>query len=459
MIRVHNRLNTNLCMRNSDSKTFLITTLGCKVNQYESMAIKSSLIEAGYIEADSNEEADILIINTCSVTHVADKKSRQTIRRQISKNPNALVLVMGCYSQMKPKEVKAIEGVDIVIGTEGKGKIVEILEEYFTSKNLPLFDSFENSLRIEKYENINTSYQPDKTRAFIKVQDGCNLYCTYCIIPYARGKIRSRNISDIIREVKFLSKTGYKEVVLTGIHLSSYGLDCKDKDDENYGVRLINLIEIIAEQCPDIRIRLGSLEPKIVSRDFAKRIASIRSICDQFHLSLQSGTDEILKAMNRRYNTKDYMQAVNFLREEFNNPAISSDVIVGFPNETEELFSETMKFCENVGFANLHVFPYSEREGTPATKMPNKVDKKTKTERVNRLIELANKMEIDYLNSLVGSEQEIIIENTKSGILGRCRNYAPVYFDYDLINNGLSKENILKCKISSFENKKLKGVL
>ncbi len=456
---MYSKLNASLCGMMNESKTFSISTLGCKVNQYESMAAKSLLTEAGYIEAEDKEVADVVIINTCTVTHVADKKSRQTIRRIISKNKNATVLVMGCYAQMKPEEVEQIDGVDIVIGTEGKSQIAEILNNYFKANELPVFESSSDSFILQKYEEIVTNYQPDKTRAFIKVQDGCNLFCTYCIIPYARGKIRSRNINDILKEVKFLAKSGYREIVLTGIHLSSFGLDCKDKNDDNYDIRLINLIERIAEDSPDIRIRLGSLEPGIVTEDFAKRIAKVPSICDQFHLSLQSGSDTILKLMNRRYDTVKYRQAVDNLRAVFDKPAISSDVIVGFPSETDELFKETMAFCESIGFANLHVFPYSPRENTPASKMPNQIEKKVKTARVNQLIDLANKMEIEYLHSLVGTTQEIIVENYDGSILsGRCRNYAPVYMEFDQNKEQIYKKNILKCKISAFDNKKLRGV-
>ncbi len=456
---MYSKLSANLCGIMNQSKTFSILTLGCKVNQYESMAAKSLLTEAGYIEADAKEEADVVIINTCTVTHVADKKSRQTIRRIISKNEDATVLVMGCYAQMKPAEVAEIAGVDIVIGTEGKSQIAVILDNYFKENQLPVFASANDAFTLQKYEEIQTNYQPDKTRAFIKVQDGCNLFCTYCIIPYARGKIRSRNINDILKEVKFLAKSGYREIVLTGIHLSSFGLDCKDKNDENYGLRLINLIEMIAESSPDIRIRLGSLEPGIVTEDFARRIAQVPSICDQFHLSLQSGSDTILKLMNRRYDTAKYRLAVNNLRAVFDKPAISSDVIVGFPSETDGLFAETMAFCESIGFANLHVFPYSPRANTPASKMPNQIEKKTKTKRVNKLIELANKMEMEYLDSLVGTTQEIIVENYDGTVLsGRCRNYAPVYIDFDKNKEQVYKKNVLKCKISAFDNKKLKGV-
>ncbi len=445
--------------RKKEYNTFKITTLGCKVNQYESMAAKSSLIEAGYREVGEKEKSDIVIVNTCSVTHVADKKSRQTIRKLISKNEEAIVMVMGCYAQLKPDEVESIDGVDIVIGTEGKSKIVEILKDYISESSLPSYPSSKDSFLLEKYEEINTNYHPDMSRAFIKVQDGCNMFCTYCIIPYARGKIRSRKISDILSEVDYLTKSNYKELVLTGIHLSSYGLDCRDKYDENYGLRLIDLIETIAEKSPDMRIRIGSLEPGIITKDFARRIANIPNICDQFHLSLQSGSDTILKSMNRRYDSETYKQAVKFLREEFENPAITSDVIVGFPGETEELFQETVDFCSSIGFANLHVFPYSEREGTKAASMRNKLQKNIKSQRVNVLLALADRMEVEYLKSLIGSEQEIIIEKTKSGILGRCKNYSPVYFDNSQISYGLNSENILKCKIVDIENKKLKGVL
>ncbi|MDO4771993.1 MAG: tRNA (N(6)-L-threonylcarbamoyladenosine(37)-C(2))-methylthiotransferase MtaB [Bacillota bacterium] len=449
----------NLCSSINKTKTFLVETLGCKVNQYESMAVKSLLTEAGYVEVEMDEDADIIIINTCSVTHMADKKSRQTIRRIVLRNPSALVLVMGCYAQVNPEAIKEIEGVDIVIGTEGKSKIVEVLNAHFAGAGLPVFESAQDSFKMKSYEEIRTRYQPDKARAFIKVQDGCNLFCSYCIIPYARGRIRSRNIDDVISEVRFLGETGYREVVLTGIHLSSYGLDWQDRADPNFGFRLIDLIELISQKVPEIRIRLGSLEPGIVSADFADRIARIPGICDQFHLSLQSGSDSILKAMNRRYDTETYWKAVQNLRRVFDKPAISTDVIVGFPGETEALFEETMDFCQKIGFANLHVFPYSPREGTPAATMQGQVQKQCKTDRVNRLIALAEQMESEYLNSLVGTEQEIIIEQEEEGVLsGHARNYARVYMDLPEHRFDLHKKNILNCVVSSFENKKLKGV-
>ncbi len=445
----------------SEAKTFRIDTLGCKVNQYESMAVKGMLVEAGYLEANKGQDADILIINTCTVTHVADKKSRQAIRRIISKNSNdATVLVMGCYAQLKPEEVSAIEGVDIVIGTEGKGKIREILDSYFYNKELPVFESSTDSFKLATYEEIKSNYQPDNTRAFIKIQDGCNMFCTYCIIPYARGKIRSRKVSDILSELDFLSKSSYKEIVLTGIHLSSYGLDFKKEEyPEDYGIRLINLIEIIAEKFPDIRIRLGSLEPGIISMDFARRIAAISGICDQFHLSLQSGSDSILKLMNRRYDSKKYRDAVDCLRSVFDNPAISSDVIVGFPGESDELFEETVDFCKGIGFANLHVFPYSPREGTPAASMKGQVQKNVKSHRVKTLMELAERMEEDYLRSLIGTFQDVIIEHSEDGILsGRARNYSPVFIEYDEDDKLFHDKKIINCRITGYESKMLKGV-
>ena len=378
--------------------------LGCKVNSYETEAMQQLLEDAGYEIVPFREGADVYIINTCSVTNVADRKSRQMLHRAKKMNPSAAVVAVGCYVQAAGAELKKDEAVDLIVGNNQKKDLVQILDDYFADH--------ENSGEIldighsQEYEELHIRRIADHTRAFIKVQDGCNQFCSYCIIPYTRGRVRSRRPEDIEREVRGIAEAGYKEIVLTGIHLSSYGVDFKDEQKEN----LLTLIKRL-DQIPGIeRLRLGSLEPRIVTREFAKELASLRTICPHFHLSLQSGCDATLKRMNRRYNAAEYQACCEILREEFDNPAITTDVIVGFPGETEEEFAETERFLKTIHFYEMHIFKYSRRAGTRAADMPDQVSEGTKSVRSDILLALEKQQSLEYRGRFLGTEEEILLE-------------------------------------------------
>ena len=378
--------------------------LGCKVNSYETEAMQQLLEDAGYEIVPFREGADVYIINTCSVTNVADRKSRQMLHRAKKMNPSAAVVAVGCYVQAAGAELKKDEAVDLIVGNNQKKDLVQILDDYFADH--------ENSGEIldighsQEYEELHIRRIADHTRAFIKVQDGCNQFCSYCIIPYTRGRVRSRRPEDIEREVRGIAEAGYREIVLTGIHLSSYGVDFKDEQKEN----LLTLIKRL-DQIPGIeRLRLGSLEPRIVTREFAKELASLRTICPHFHLSLQSGCDATLKRMNRRYNAAEYQACCEILREEFDNPAITTDVIVGFPGETEEEFAETERFLKTIHFYEMHIFKYSRRAGTRAADMPDQVPEGTKSVRSDILLALEKQQSLEYRGRFLGTEEEILLE-------------------------------------------------
>ena len=378
--------------------------LGCKVNSYETEAMQQLLEDAGYEIVPFQEGADVYIINTCSVTNVADRKSRQMLHRAKKMNPSAAVVAVGCYVQAAGAELKKDEAVDLIVGNNQKKDLVQILDDYFADH--------ENSGEIldighsQEYEELHIRRIADHTRAFIKVQDGCNQFCSYCIIPYTRGRVRSRRPEDIEHEVRGIAEAGYKEIVLTGIHLSSYGVDFKDEQQEN----LLTLIKRL-DQIPGIeRLRLGSLEPRIVTREFAKELARLRTICPHFHLSLQSGCDATLKRMNRRYNAAEYQACCEILREEFDNPAITTDVIVGFPGETEEEFAETERFLKAIHFYEMHIFKYSRRAGTRAADMPDQVPEGTKSVRSDILLALEKQQSLEYRGRFLGTEEEILLE-------------------------------------------------
>ena len=378
--------------------------LGCKVNSYETEAMQQLLEDAGYEIVPFREGADVYIINTCSVTNVADRKSCQMLHRAKKMNPSAAVVAVGCYVQAAGAELKKDEAVDLIVGNNQKKDLVQILDDYFADH--------ENSGEIldighsQEYEELHIRRIADHTRAFIKVQDGCNQFCSYCIIPYTRGRVRSRRPEDIEHEVRGIAEAGYKEIVLTGIHLSSYGVDFKDEQKEN----LLTLIKRL-DQIPGIeRLRLGSLEPRIVTREFAKELARLRTICPHFHLSLQSGCDATLKRMNRRYNAAEYQACCEILREEFDNPAITTDVIVGFPGETEEEFAETERFLKAIHFYEMHIFKYSRRAGTRAADMPDQVPEGIKSVRSDILLALEKQQSLEYRGRFLGTEEEILLE-------------------------------------------------
>lgn len=404
--------------------------LGCKVNSYETEAMQQLLEDAGYEIVPFREGADVYIINTCSVTNIADRKSRQMLHRAKKMNPSAAVVAVGCYVQAAGAELKKDEAVDLIVGNNQKKDLVQILDDYFADH--------ENSGEIldighsQEYEELHIRRIADHTRAFIKVQDGCNQFCSYCIIPYTRGRVRSRRPEDIEHEVRGIAEAGYKEIVLTGIHLSSYGVDFKDEQQEN----LLTLIKRL-DQIPGIeRLRLGSLEPRIVTREFAKELARLRTICPHFHLSLQSGCDATLKRMNRRYNAAEYQACCEILREEFDNPAITTDVIVGFPGETEEEFAETERFLKAIHFYEMHIFKYSRRAGTRAADMPDQVPEGTKSVRSDILLALEKQQSLEYRGRFIGTEEEILLEEpieidgTKY-MMGHTRQYVKGAVPYE----------------------------
>ena len=404
--------------------------LGCKVNSYETEAMQQLLEDAGYEIVPFREGADVYIINTCSVTNVADRKSRQMLHRAKKMNPSAAVVAVGCYVQAAGAELKKDEAVDLIVGNNQKKDLVQILDDYFADH--------ENSGEIldighsQEYEELHIRRIADHTRAFIKVQDGCNQFCSYCIIPYTRGRVRSRRPEDIEHEVRGIAEAGYKEIVLTGIHLSSSGVDFKDEQQEN----LLTLIKRL-DQIPGIeRLRLGSLEPRIVTREFAKELARLRTICPHFHLSLQSGCDATLKRMNRRYNAAEYQACCEILREEFDNPAITTDVIVGFPGETEEEFAETERFLKAIHFYEMHIFKYSRRAGTRAADMPEQVPEGTKSVRSDILLALEKQQSLEYRGRFLGTEEEILLEEpieidgTKY-MMGHTRQYVKGAVPYE----------------------------
>ena len=404
--------------------------LGCKVNSYETEAMQQLLEDAGYEIVPFREGADVYIINTCSVTNVADRKSRQMLHRAKKMNPSAAVVAVGCYVQAAGAELKKDEAVDLIVGNNQKKDLVQILDDYFADH--------ENSGEIldighsQEYEELHIRRIADHTRAFIKVQDGCNQFCSYCIIPYTRGRVRSRRPEDIEHEVRGIAEAGYKEIVLTGMHLSSYGVDFKDEQQEN----LLTLIKRL-DQIPGIeRLRLGSLEPRIVTREFAKELARLRTICPHLHLSLQSGCDATLKRMNRRYNAAEYQACCEILREEFDNPAITTDVIVGFPGETEEEFAETERFLKAIHFYEMHIFKYSRRAGTRAADMPDQVPEGTKSVRSDILLALEKQQSLEYRGRFLGTEEEILLEEpieidgTKY-MMGHTRQYVKGAVPYE----------------------------
>ena len=414
-------------------KKAALHNLGCKVNAYETEAMQEMLEKEGYEIVPFKEGADIYIINTCTVTNIADRKSRQMLHRARKMNPDAIVVAAGCYVQAQENEHHELDScIDIVIGNNKKQDLIQILNEYESKcKTEEVIDINHTN----EYENLNLSRTGEHTRAYIKVQDGCNQFCSYCIIPFARGRVRSRSLEDVVQEVTTLSENGYKEVVLTGIHLSSYGVDFEEQE-AGKKTDLLTLI-LAVHEIPGIeRIRLGSLEPRIVTEEFAKTIAGLPKMCPHFHLSLQSGCDATLKRMNRRYTTDEYFEKCELLRKYFDHPALTTDVIVGFPGETEEEFEESKAFVDKVNFYETHIFKYSKREGTRAAVMENQVPEQIKAERSAQLIELGAKKQEAYEKEMVGKDVEILVEEPaqidgKEVQVGHTKEYIKVALESD----------------------------
>ena len=401
-------------------KTVAFYTLGCKVNQYETNAMEQQFIQNNYKIVENTEKADIYVINTCTVTNMADRKSRQMLRRVKEINQSAVIVVCGCYAQVAKTELEQIPEVDIILGINEKNKIVQIVEEYLANKD-NIIEVADVSKQKEFLDFGDVTYT-EKNRAVIKVQDGCNMFCSYCLIPYARGRIRSRKIENVVSEIEKIAKQGIKEVVITGIHVASYG-----KDFENENIRLINLLEEINKIEGIERIRLSSLEPTIVDEEFARRLSKLEKICDHFHLSLQSGCDATLKRMNRRYTTAIYKEATEILRKYYPNANFTTDVIVGFPGETDEEFNQTYKFLKEIGFYKMHIFKYSPRKGTVAEKLPNQVDGNIKEERSKKLIELSNNMQNEKNSKYIGKTVKVLFEEYENGYYkGHTTNYMVV---------------------------------
>ena len=408
-------------------KKAALHNLGCKVNAYETEAMQQILEQAGYEIVPFQERADVYVINTCSVTNMADRKSRQMLHKAKKTNPEAIVIAAGCYVQTKEDEAALDESIDIVIGNNKKHMLLDAIEAYEKKRQGNEAEKVNEVVDInhvrQDYEELHLEKTAEHTRAFLKVQDGCNQFCSYCIIPFARGRVRSRKAEDVLAEVERLAAHGYQEVVLTGIHLSSYGVDTGDD--------LLHLIELVHGVEQIKRIRLGSLEPRIVTEDFVKRLSELEKICPHFHLSLQSGCDTVLKRMNRRYDTKEYEAGCALLRKYFSHPAITTDVIVGFPGETEEEFQMTREYLERIHFYEMHIFKYSKREGTKAAVMPDQVDEQEKTRRSAILVELEKKMSDQFRMDYVEKQVTVLLEeamewNGKTYFTGYTKEYVKV---------------------------------
>ena len=394
-------------------------TLGCKVNQYETNGMIQAFLEKGYKIVDFTEKSDIYIINTCTVTSISDKKSRQMIRRTKQLNPEAIVVAVGCYAQVAKDKLEEIKDIDLILGISEKTEIIKYVEEEIKERNPKTYIS--DVMHQKQFVDFGSVNYTDKNRVAIKVQDGCNQFCTYCIIPYARGRIRSRKIENVKKEVEDLAQKGIKEIVITGIHVASYGKDL----EENIG--LIDLLEEINKIDGIERIRLSSLEPTLITEEFVKRLSKLAKICDHFHLSLQSGCNETLKRMNRHYTTEDFKKATELLRKTYPNVALTTDIIVGFPGEKEEEFNITYDFLKEINFYKMHVFKYSPRHGTKAEKMPNQIDGNIKEERSKKLIELSDKNEINQNKRYINKNLDVLIEEFEEGYYkGHTTNYIMV---------------------------------
>lgn len=425
-------------------------TLGCKVNQYETEAMLEMFKKDGYVQVESEDYADVYVINTCTVTHMSDRKSRQYIRRMKKKNPDAIIAVVGCYSQVSPEEILEIEEVNLVMGTNERRQIVEEIKKLDASQKASTVDDI---MKVRAFEEIEINQTNGKTRAFMKIQDGCDRFCSYCIIPYARGgKVRSRDLESIVNEANKLADKGYKEIVLTGIHVASYG---KDVTDAN--MNLLTVIKAIDEIENIERIRLSSVEPVLFTEEFVEEVSKMDKVCPHYHLSLQSGCDETLKRMNRRYTTKEYKEIVDRLRAHIPDVAITTDIIVGFPGETNAEFSVTNKFLEEIELSQMHVFKYSPRKGTPAATMENQIDPQMKQLRSDKLIALGHTNFKKFASKYEGKEVEVLFEHRMKDnkFEGLTTNYIRVIVDSEKDIQG----QILKVKITKVNNEFVEGIL
>ena len=416
------------------------STLGCRVNQYESEAMAEKFIREGYEVVDFSEIADVYVINTCTVTNMGDKKSRQIISKARRLNNNAIIAVVGCYSQMAPKEVSAIEGVDVVLGTRNKGDVVYYVNKARDEQKIQVH--VEGVLKNKKFEDLNIEEYQDKTRAFLKIQDGCNRFCTYCAIPYARGSVCSKEPRKVIDEIKKLASHGFKEVILSGIHTASYGLDLEGN------ITLIDLIEDIEKIDGIERVRIGSIEPAFFTNEVIEKIKGFKKLCPHFHLSLQSGCNTVLKRMNRRYTAEEYEHIVNVLRENIKDVSISTDVIVGFPGETEEEFNETYEFLKRIKLTKTHIFKYSPRKGTRAAEMKEQIDGKVKEERSKALIALNDINEQGFIEKYINKNVKVLLEQQVKGKENIFEGYTENYIKVELEKpENIKSGDIIECRI------------
>ncbi len=400
-------------------KKISFCTLGCKVNQYETEAVIKLFKDRGYEISDFDEICDVYLINTCTVTAMGERKSRQMIHRAHAKNPDALIAVMGCYSQISPETVAKIEGVALVLGTSERQLAPDMVEEYF--RNREKTKRINDIMKKKDYEELWISSYEDKTRAFVKIEDGCTEFCSYCIIPYARGPVRSREPENIKKEAETLAMEGYREIVLTGIHLGSYGRDLE-------GQSLIDAVKAVHSVDAIRRIRIGSVEPRTLSEEFINELKALPKVCPHFHISLQSGCERTLKAMNRKYTLNQYREAVHNLRQAFDNPAITTDIIAGFPDESEKDFADSLEFMKEIRFSEAHIFPYSPRKGTKAAQMDGQIDKKIKNARAKEMIAVSEALHCEYMEQNIGCEAEVLFERCIGGNVyeGHMANYITV---------------------------------
>lgn len=424
---------------------FAIYTLGCKVNQYESQALEKELVSRGYEEGRFDQVCDLYIVNTCTVTAVSDKKSRNLLRRARKLNPDAVIGVCGCYAQVSPEDVEKLD-VDVIGGTGDRGTFIARMEQFRQDKMKTV--QVDNAFKRKEFEVLEPGGLGERTRAMLKVQDGCVNFCTYCIIPYARGALRSLPLQTAVEQVEKLRQDGYREVVLAGIEISSWGIDLKN------GQKPQDLILAICRAVPEMRVRLGSLEPRTIDREFCELLKDEKNLCPQFHLSLQSGCDTVLQRMGRKYSTQRYLESCRLLREYFPDCAITTDLIVGFPQETEEEFAATLQFLKTVGFAAMHIFPYSRREGTPAAKMPGQILQAEKERRAARAAQVEEEMRRSYAESFLGKTLPVLFEQTdeKGFWTGHTMNYLFVEVEGENLHN-----KIVDVKITGLSEKGLVG--
>ncbi|WP_102400151.1 tRNA (N(6)-L-threonylcarbamoyladenosine(37)-C(2))-methylthiotransferase MtaB [Haloimpatiens massiliensis] len=424
-------------------------TLGCRVNLYETEAMMEKFIKEGYEVVEFEDFADVYVINTCTVTNTGDKKSRQMIRRAKKKNEESIVAVVGCYAQIAPEEISSIQGVDVILGTRNKGEIIYWVNRVKEEKEQMIV--VKDVLKNNSFEDLNIQEYQDKTRAFLKIQDGCNRFCSYCLIPFARGAVCSKKPERVLEEVKKLSEHGFKEIILSGIHIASYGNDLEGNWDLTRILEEINKVHGIQ------RIRIGSIDPTFFTEEVIKKAASIEKLCPHFHLSLQSGCDETLKRMNRRYTAKEYEEAVDNLRKYIKDVSITTDVIVGFPGETEEEFSDTYNFLKHIELSKMHIFKYSPRKGTKAAQMPDQVDGNIKEERSSKLISLDKELENKFISRFIGREMNVLFEQNVHGNDNLYEGYTENYIKVLMESEEDIKGKIVRVTINSAEGEHALG--